>query len=193
MRRDLIFANVNRAHASLLIVAMMASVLTTTNAEMVLRRTTLLVFDIEASIRFYSAAGYNLTYDTSRSSDDPRGILGGEVLPFSEKPGASRIVILQGPNPDSGMIGLLAFDDPKLPALPRGSGGLRRGGVILMMTVTDITATHAALADLDVRFHKQPHTYTVEDTQGNLVAIGVRMFVYDPDGHLVEITQPESL
>jgi catechol 2,3-dioxygenase-like lactoylglutathione lyase family enzyme len=158
-------------------------------AETALRRTTLIVGDIDASVTFYTAARFRVTYDTSRPADDPRGVLGGDALPLSTSPNESRIVILQGPGADSGMIGLLEYRDPPLPDHRRAPGAMHRGDVVLMITVADLMSIHEELVKLEAVFFKEPQRYTVENAGGEVVATGLRMFVYDPDGHLVEMVQ----
>jgi catechol 2,3-dioxygenase-like lactoylglutathione lyase family enzyme len=161
-------------------------------ADSVLRRTTLVVSDISQSIEFYSGLGLRPFYDAQKSVETDGSILGGEDLPLAGEPGESRIVILIGPHEDTGMIGLLSYGSPKLPAVRNETEGLGTGDVILMFYVDDIHITRDALHAGGTRFHREPYRYEVRDNQGVIRSSGWRMFAWDPDGRMVEIAQRDE-
>jgi catechol 2,3-dioxygenase-like lactoylglutathione lyase family enzyme len=179
----------SRLSGLLLAVVLMVSPL---SADTILKRTTLLVSDLERSISFYSALGLRPYYDAAKSIEADGAIIGGNDLPLAGEPGVSRIVILAGPDHDAGMLGLLAYQAPQLPASRRELSGLGRGDAILMFTVADIQQVHQAVVTLGARIHREPYPFEVRDNEGRLRASGWRMFVYDPEGRLVEVAQSEK-
>ncbi len=76
----------------------------------VVKRTTLLVSDIERSVEFYKAIGFDIWLDRGgdRDPDSPSS------LPLNGRPGHSHITIMSGQHPDWAMIGLLEFSNPPL-------------------------------------------------------------------------------
>ena len=155
-----------------------------------LRRTTLIVDDLDASVAFYEAIGFQVWYDNRRSEQDPRGILGGEELPLgTPPPKQSALKILRGPHPDQGMIGLLEYRDPPPPDRRSPRGRLGRGDAILMVSLDDIAAAEKRLSQRNASFHSPPTNYVVYGPDGEIASSGTRMFVYDPDGRLVEVVQ----
>ena len=179
-----------RAVVVILAIAAVASM--PLNADTVLRRTTLLVNDLERSAQFYSKLGLKSYYDAEKSLKADGAIIGGEDLPLAGEPTESRIVILVGPEADSGMLGLLAYSAPPLSEDAAELDGLGRGDVVLMFNVDDIQAVHQALAAAGAQFHREPYPFEVRDNEGALRASGWRMFVYDPDGHLIEVAQKQG-
>ena len=161
------------------------------DADTTLRRTTLLVNDLGRSEEFYLALGLKLFYDASRSRTDDSGVIGGADLPLAGNPSDSRIVILIGPDQDTGMVGLLAYDDPPLAQARASIEGLGRDDMVLMFNVDDIHGSYRKLKALGSRFHRPPYRYEVKEDDGRVRSTGWRMFVYDPDDRLVEIAQPD--
>jgi catechol 2,3-dioxygenase-like lactoylglutathione lyase family enzyme len=158
-------------------------------ADSVLRRTTLLVHDLEQSIAFYTALGLKPYYDARKSIGENGDIIGGKDLPLAAEPTDSRIVILVGPHSDSGMLGLLAYSGPKLPRARTDLEGIGEGDTILMFNVDDIHAVRDTLFAAGSKFYREPYPFEVRDDEGTLRAAGWRMFVYDPDGRLIEVAQ----
>ena len=161
-------------------------------ADTVLRRTTLLVDDLEQSIQFYSTLGLKPFYDAAARATDGRSVIGGDDLPLAGTPTDSRIVILIGPDDDTGMVGLLAYTQPQLKEARRELDGLGRGDVVLMFYVNDVQRAFAALKAAGTRFHREPYRYEVRNNEGQLRSAGWRMFAYDPDGRLIEIAQRDT-
>ena len=162
------------------------------DADTTLRRTTLLVDDLHRSQAFYLALGLKPFYDAARTRAANGGVIGDADLPLAGKPNDSRIVILIGPDRNTGMVGLLAYGDPPLAKTRAPIVGLGRDDVVLMFNVDDIQATFRKLKDLGTRFHHTPYRYEVPGGDGQPVSAGWRMFAYDPDARLVEIAQPDT-
>jgi formylglycine-generating enzyme required for sulfatase activity/catechol 2,3-dioxygenase-like lactoylglutathione lyase family enzyme len=153
------------------------------------RRTTLLVSDITRSMAFYAALGLEKWYDKASTSEGPTGVIGAQDLPLGAQPGTGRIVIMKGNDPRVGMIGLLGYDRPKLPDHRRRSATLGRGDAIVMIEVADMDAVMQRLAGAGFRPLRAPYAFTVPAADGRTLA-GRRAFVRDPDGHLVEVSEP---
>lgn len=172
----------------LLLVAVSPAVL----ADSKLRRTTLVVSDIERSIAFYSAFGLRHFFESERGLERDGGVIGGGDLPLAGAPSTSRIVILIGPDDDTGMIGLLAYGNPSLANARNTVDGVGRGDTILMFSVDDLQEAYGRLNDIGARFHRKPYRYEVLDSSGDVRSTGWRMFVYDPDGRLIEVAQRDT-
>lgn len=153
------------------------------------RRTTLVVEDLAKSIDFYQRLGLTKYYDKATDANSPDGVIGADALPLTEDPQVGRIVIMKGNDERIGMIGLLGYDKPRLASARSNLMGIGTGDIVIMMEVPDIDAVYSRLQQIDVRFHRTPTKYTVSNPDGS-TSNGTRMFVYDPDGRLVEITQP---
>jgi catechol 2,3-dioxygenase-like lactoylglutathione lyase family enzyme len=147
----------------------------------VTRRTTLLVHDLDASIAFYQALGFEKWYEGAG------GTVTGQGLPVADaKIGdPTKLVIMKGKDPYIGMIGLLQYG-PKKP-LPKNVGKLRAGDAILMIEMSGMSAALERLKAGRYRIHKEPVTSHIKSVNGEWDANF--MFVFDPDGHLLELTE----
>ena len=155
------------------------------------RRTTLLVDNIEKSIDFYQRLGLTKWYDKASDSNSPDGVIGAADLPLTDDPKVGRIVIMKGNDERIGMVGLLSYDKPKLASARGNLMGIGTGDAIIMMEVPDILAAYSRLQQINVRFHRPPYKFTVNRPDGT-TDTGQRMFVYDPDGRLIEVAQPDK-
>ena len=150
------------------------------------RRATLFVRDLEASVAFYAdVIGYSVyhrrEFVTPVDAPFPVGEAG------TLRPG--KFVIMKGSHPLMGMIGLLWYEKP----LEDHHGErLGYGHAVLVLQCDDIDAMAERLDARGARFAKPlgPGMNT-GDAQGNQVQ-SKSMFVYDPDGYLLEIFQPVS-
>jgi catechol 2,3-dioxygenase-like lactoylglutathione lyase family enzyme len=151
----------------------------------VVRRTTLIVHDIDASLRFYrDVLGFTLWLDN-------RGKVGPNSLPVDLPPGApSRFAVLKGRHPWVGMIGLLQYGDPRQAPPPRAIVG--PGDAVLMIETTDLRGIHARMQSAKTTILRAPETSEVTGAGGARWK-ATFLFAYDPDGHLLEINQRESL
>ena len=154
-------------------------------AEPGVRRSTLLVGDIEKSIRFYEAIGFTNWYDKggARNPDQPT------ALPLTVKPGASRLVIMKGRDPWIGMIGLLAYDKPKPPTNRIVAEKIGAGDIVLMIEVADVIGVHRRLTELGAPILQPPKAFETALSDGSPIK-GLNCFAVDPDGHVVELSQP---
>lgn len=153
------------------------------------RRTTLVVEDLTKSIDFYQRLGLTKSYDKATDTTSEGGVIGADALPLTEDPKEGRMVVMKGGDERLGMIGLLGYDKPRLASARSNLMGIGTGDVVIVMEVPDVQAIYSRLQQIDVRFHRTPTKYTINNPDGT-VSSGMRMFVYDPDGRLIEVLQP---
>jgi pimeloyl-ACP methyl ester carboxylesterase/catechol 2,3-dioxygenase-like lactoylglutathione lyase family enzyme len=147
----------------------------------VVRRTTLIVHDVEASIRFYRDV---LGYSVWLRND---GRVSAESLPSDAPPGApSRFAIMKGRHPWLGMVGLLQYGDAR--PVPAPPAKLVPGDAVLMMEVEDLDAIHARMKAAGTPVLRPPRTTEVTGAGGARWTASF-LFAWDPDGHLLEINQ----
>jgi pimeloyl-ACP methyl ester carboxylesterase len=145
------------------------------------RRTTLIVHDIDASIRFYrDVLGFELWLEN-------RGQVTPESLPNTAAAGApSRFAIMKGRHPWVGMVGLLQYGEARtLPQLPRK---LVPGDAVLMIETTQLAAIYDRMQRAGTVIHKPPNTSVVTGA-GGARWTATFLFAWDPDGHMLEINQ----
>jgi catechol 2,3-dioxygenase-like lactoylglutathione lyase family enzyme len=153
------------------------------------RRTTLIVEDLNKSVDFYQRLGLTKFYDKATNSSSEGGVVGADALPLTEDPKEGRLVVLKGSDERMGLIGLLGYDKPRLASARSNLMGIGTGDVVIVVEVPDVQSAYSRLQQIDVRFHRGPAKYTNPNPDGS-VASGMRMFVYDPDGRLIEVVQP---
>lgn len=176
-----------RATPILVTITLAATLLTAGSAaafESVVKRTTLLVSDIEKSIAFYEGIGFSIWLD--RGGDRDPESTGG--LPLNGKPEYSRIVILEGQHPDWAMIGLLQYDNPPLPwTRDNDDPTIGTSDAVLVIVTDDMDQVHQNLLALDATILSGPRDYTSNSVNGK--KFGQIMFFQDPDGRVIEMTE----
>ena len=156
--------------------------------ESVVKRTTLLVSDIERSIAFYKGIGFSPWLDRA-GPRDPNTVAG---LPLNEQSTTSRIVILSGQHPDWAMIGLLKFDSPA-PLWTRDPDDKTIGtsDAVLVIVTDDIQTAYENAKAQGGRILDGPRPYTSNSVNGK--KFGQIMFLQDPDGWVIELTEIERI
>jgi catechol 2,3-dioxygenase-like lactoylglutathione lyase family enzyme len=148
----------------------------------VARRVTMLVANLEHSVRFYEALGFR---NDRRVEVTDAGSLKVFGLPPGTKLTFARLVsdnTLSTGRIDGGTIGLAQVHNRRLRslrALTRGKTLI--GTPILVMTTDDVAAVHARLVALGAEILEPPL-----ELSGGLRS----MIARDPDGTRMEITQP---
>jgi catechol 2,3-dioxygenase-like lactoylglutathione lyase family enzyme len=148
------------------------------------RRTTLIVRDVDRSLAFYEGGlGLRKVYDQvivrPGRPEDPPG---------TQR--SMRLALLRANDDFVGVIGLLEYTAPRLPdpGVDYARPGL--GEVILVINATDLDQRLARLRTLPgVRVASEPALieYPAPDGKGTIpVRVSV---VYDPDGYFVELNQ----
>jgi pimeloyl-ACP methyl ester carboxylesterase len=145
------------------------------------RRTTLIVHDIDASIRFYrDVLGFELWLEN-------RGKVTPSSLPSEAPVGApSRFAIMKGRHPWIGMVGLLQYGEPR-PAPPPPKA-LRPRDAVLMIETEDLDGIWARMQRAGTPIHKRPQTSEVTGAGGARWQ-ATFLFAFDPDGHMLEINE----
>lgn len=151
----------------------------------VLRRTTVLVSDMDASIGFYrDVLGMSVWLDRSGQSKD-----GKRDLPLTAASLASRLVIMKGKDPWIGMIGLLAFGQPQLADNRVVPDKLGVGDMVLMIetdNVDDVAAKVAA--GKGGKALSRPQSFQITAGDGSILT-SRNIFLADPDGFVLEVVQ----
>jgi catechol 2,3-dioxygenase-like lactoylglutathione lyase family enzyme len=148
----------------------------------ILKRTTLIVRDAERSQRFYvEVLGFQPWYDDQI-------VLGGVGLAAGAKGDRTRLVIVRAQDPQIGMLGLLQFTEPPLPAPSAERTRLGIGDVIFVMQTDDVADVHRRLEAWGARIHAAPHAFEVRGADGHLVRMKTVSF-FDPDGYFFEVNE----
>ena len=153
------------------------------------RRTTLIVHDVDTSVRFYrDVLGFELWLENT-------GTVSKSSLPSSAKPGdPSRFVIMKGRHPWVGMIGLLQYGAARpAPGLQRRTlpRQLNPGDAVLMIETQDFENIYARMRRAGTPIFREPESSEVTGV-GGVRWIARFLFAWDPDGHMLEINQRDS-
>lgn len=148
------------------------------------RRTTLVVRDVDRALAFYrDALGLKVVYDQLITRPPREG----------DTPGAERrmrLALLRANDDFVGVIGLLEYTSPRLPDPANEAKRPGIGDVILVINAADLDERFERVrATPGVRVATEPHltSYPAPDGKGS---IAVRFSaVWDPDGHFVELNQ----
>jgi catechol 2,3-dioxygenase-like lactoylglutathione lyase family enzyme len=148
------------------------------------RRTTLIVRDVDRALAFYrDALGLHLVYDHEivrpGRAEDPPGT--------QRK---MRLALLRANDDFVGLIGLLEYTSPRLPDRPNDAERPGVGEVILVINAVDLDQRFERVrATPGVRIASEPvlTEYPSADGKGT---IPVRVSaVWDPDGNFIELNQ----
>lgn len=149
-----------------------------------LRRTTLIVSDIENSLRFYrDALGFKVIYDNMiRTPREARS---------DEEAGISRRLVFVRANDDYiGIIGLLEYIKPRKPVRDPEPQPFSTGSAVLLFTAKNLAERFpkaAAVPGVTVISEPTETLYPSYDGEGT---IGVKVSVLvDPDGFLIELNE----
>jgi catechol 2,3-dioxygenase-like lactoylglutathione lyase family enzyme len=148
-----------------------------------LRRTTIVVRDIEKSLAVYrDALGMTVEYDQVLNSPN----LGRAN---SDGVNRSRLVLLKANNNYIGMLGLWQFLDPS-PAdkRPVEAADFTPGKIVLLFHATDQERAFAAAAAVPGVKVVSPPTPRRYPSPAGDIEVSVSMLV-DPDGHVIELNK----
>ena len=153
----------------------------------VVRRTTLLVRNLDRSLTFYERV-FGLTRYTELEVDLDR-------VPFfpvgpEARTGNSGFVILRGENPLVGMIGLMEIRDPPLPEPAHDVRRLGIGSAALVLSVVAADAAANAIEENGGTILMPVTTArNIGDEHGGFVPAKLFM-AQDPDGYFLEVFEP---
>lgn len=149
-----------------------------------LRRTTLIVRDIDRSLAFYrDALGMEVIYDNAiRTPRDAPDDASAERV--------SRLVFLRANDDFVGIIGLLQYRKPARQAHNQGDEPFSTGSSVLLFNAKDLESTFARARNVaGVRVLYEPRE-TKYPSYGGDGMIRVKVSVLtDPDGFVIELNQ----
>jgi catechol 2,3-dioxygenase-like lactoylglutathione lyase family enzyme len=148
------------------------------------RRATIIVRDMEASLKLYrDVIGMKVNYDTVVETS-------GVALPAGVPGAKARLVLLNANDPWVGWIGLMQWTTPPLPdpgPYPRRMGP---GGVVLVMNTDDVEGRCKAAKDVPgVTFTAEPRLQEYPGRNGGPPIRVKGCNFFDPDGILIEMNQ----
>ena len=149
-----------------------------------LRRTTLIVRDIDRSLAFYrDALGMRVIYDNAIRT--PRDAPDDDA---AER--VSRLVFLRANDDYVGIIGLLQYKKPVRPGHHQGDEPFSTGSSVLLFNSHDVDAAFArARAVLGVRVLYEPRETRYPSYDGDgMIRVKVSVLT-DPDGFVIELNQ----
>ncbi len=149
-----------------------------------LRRTTLVVRDVEASLRLYrDALGFEVVYDQELTSPGLETRYGADGI------NRSRLVLTQTNSAAMGMIGLWQFlDQTEKDVAPPDAADFTPGNVVLLFNTTDLESRFAAASAVPgVQVISAPAERRYPSPAGDIIVM-VSMLV-DPDGYTIELNQ----
>jgi catechol 2,3-dioxygenase-like lactoylglutathione lyase family enzyme len=149
------------------------------------RRATMMVNEMEPALAIYrDILGMTVYYDQ-------QVVVTGQGLPAGEPNARTRLVILQCNDPYIGMLGILQYLDPPLPAPdPRPSPNrVKAGEVVFVMHNEDVEAAFEQLKLVDgVEIVCEPMISEYPKDDGGVFRVkGISFF--DPNGYFVELNQ----
>ena len=148
-----------------------------------IRRTTIIVRDMENSLRLYrDVVGMQVNYDTVVETS-------GVALPAGEPGAKARLVLLNANDSWVGWIGLMEWLDPPIPAgeYPKRMGP---GDTVIVMNTDDVEGRCAAAKQVPgVTFTAEARLQVYPGRNGgpDIRVMGCNFF--DPDGILIEMNQ----
>jgi catechol 2,3-dioxygenase-like lactoylglutathione lyase family enzyme len=149
-----------------------------------LRRTTLVVEDIENSLAFYrDALGLEVIYDNLIRTPRDAGT-------DEEADRSLRLVFLRSNDDYVGIIGLLQYRKPARPAPDQAPSPFSTGSIVLLFNATDLDSTFAKARTVPgVTILNEPRLtqYPSYDGEGT-ISVNVSVLT-DPDGFVVELNQ----
>ena len=148
----------------------------------VIKRTTLIVRNIEQSKRWYEDVfGLTVWMDTEVT-------LSGMGMAAGEEGDVTRLIILQCEDPTIGMIGLLQWIDPPMPAPDEIPTSVTYGNPIFVVASDDVQRIHERANGHGTHIHMAPKEWSIRGQNGKTKHfLGISLF--DPDGYFYEVNQ----
>lgn len=149
-----------------------------------LRRTALVVSDMDASLAFYrDALGLVVMDDRSRRSPS-------DTASDAEATSITRLILFRSKDDHVGQLELIHIAKPARPA-PAPGGKRQLGGFAIMFGAKDLKATfEKARAVPGVQVAEAPRLKTYPSYGGQGTTTDWFCSMFDPDGNFVEINQP---
>lgn len=150
-----------------------------------IRRTTMLVNDIEPSLQIYrDILGMSVHYDEEI-------VVAGDGLPAGEPNSLTRLVMLKCKDDFIGMLGILQYIDPPLPEPPPRSdpNRVRIGESVYVLHHEDVKGVYERLQDVPgIEMVCEPVISEYPKPDGGVFRVlGISFF--DPSGYFCEVNQ----
>lgn len=169
---------------TILIAVMGATIAFTAEAATsVVRRTTLLVSNVEQSVNFYEKIGFHIWLKTG----GPRDPNGPMSLPLNGKPGLSKFTIMAGKDEWVAMIGLLQYDQPALARTREIMEQIGVGDAVLMIETDNVDEVYRNLQAMNTPMLQLPKE--AKTRSADSIKTVKNMFFRDPDGYVIEMSQ----
>ena len=151
----------------------------------IIRRTTLIVRDIQKSARWYEyVLGLTRWYDSLYT-------LGGVGLAAGKEGDKTHLMIFKCEDPDIGMVGLLQWVDPPLAAPTEIPTAITYGNPTFIVGCDDVEEAHRRAKELGTHIHAGPHEWSTKGASGATLRFK-SISIFDPDGYFYELNQPLS-
>jgi catechol 2,3-dioxygenase-like lactoylglutathione lyase family enzyme len=151
-------------------------------SDVIVRRTTLVVRDIERSVAFYrDVLGLSVFYDSELE-------LSGQVMPIASAGAKCHLVIMQAEDPWIGMIGLMQITDPPEPDPGPYRQRLSIGDIAFVMASDDTRAVFERVRASGVQLIAEPAETSFPKPGGGEIRVITSSF-FDPDGYFIEVNQ----
>ncbi len=172
------------AALSLGLPAVAAPVPTADQVQVDLRRTTLVVADMEASLKFYrDALGMSVSYD--KMIRTPR-----EAKDDASAERSLRLVFLRANDDYIGMLGLMEYVKPvRTPRPAKTTDTLDPGDIVLVFNTKGLQAKFDKAKAMGVKVDEAPHPTSYPAYSGKGVINVMFSAFYDPDGNYVELNE----
>ena len=150
----------------------------------VIKRTTLIVRNVETSRNWYQQVlGMTVYYDDEV-------VLSGVGFAAGKAGDRTRLIIMQAEDPEIGMIGLLQWVDPPMPAPDDIPTSVTYGNPTFVVRSDDSRGACAAAKALGTHVHAEPHEWSIKGADG-LIKHFIGVSLFDPDGYFYELNQLE--
>ena len=148
----------------------------------IIKRTTLMVRDIEKSVAWYEEV-----LQMTRYYDD-EVILSGVGMAAGQKGDRTHLIIMKCEDPEIGMLGLLQWIDPPMPAPDRIPDSVGFGNPTFVVRSDDVRAAYKRACSLGTHIHATPHDWSVKGANG-MIKNFISTSLFDPDGYFFELNQ----
>ena len=145
------------------------------------KRTTLMVRDMDRSLEFYKdVLGATIWFDRPFT-------LSGGGLPIGKKGDVLRLVIVKFEHDEIGMLGLMEFLEPRMPA-PDVTYDLGYGRPVFVIVADDAKGIYERAIDKGFKVRGEPRIWSTTGAKGETKHF-VSTNLWDSDGHFFECNQ----
>lgn len=146
-----------------------------------IKRTTLLVRDMDRSLAFFKdVLGAKVWFDRPYTLD-------GTGIPIGKKGDLIRLCIVQFEHDTIGMIGLMEFKDPVIPA-PEIDYNLGYGKPVFVVVAEDAQGIYDRATENGFKTRGQPNRWSTTGAKGETKHF-ISVNLWDGDGHFFECNQ----